>query len=237
MKVLALNATYRPEGTTARLVQKALEGAASAGAEVEHLLLKDSDIRYCTNCLKCYNDLEADIAPCVHDDDMTEILEKIKEADGVILASPVHSSFLTGLMTVFIERATWRLCRPLGELLGLKGCPEPRLTDKVRASASIVSAGMVPEHLREYCDQGTPFLQSMAPLLFDGEFVADMYAAAYFHRELTEEEWKKGLLFRELTETQLKQAHDLGEKLAQQIEKGQVRPYDPSMALPEPMPG
>jgi len=51
MKVLALNATYRKQGTTTSLVEKALQGAASVGAVTEHLLLKDFDIRYCTNCL------------------------------------------------------------------------------------------------------------------------------------------------------------------------------------------
>ena len=145
MKVLALNATYRQQGTTTSLVEKALQGAAAVGAETEHLLLKDYDIHYCTNCLKCYADLESEIAPCTHDDDMTLILEKIKEADGVLLGSPVHMGFVAGLMNVFMERACFRLSRPTGEILGIKGCPEPRLTNKPRASASIVTAGMVPE--------------------------------------------------------------------------------------------
>jgi multimeric flavodoxin WrbA len=52
MKILALNATYRRKGTTTSLVNRALEGAATVGVETEHLLLKNFDIRYCTNCLK-----------------------------------------------------------------------------------------------------------------------------------------------------------------------------------------
>ena len=44
MKILALNATYRPKQTTTRLTQKALEGAASVGAETEMTLLRDHDI-------------------------------------------------------------------------------------------------------------------------------------------------------------------------------------------------
>ena len=51
MKVLALNATYRQNGTAVSLVEKALEGAAAIGAVMEHLLLKDFDIRYCTKIL------------------------------------------------------------------------------------------------------------------------------------------------------------------------------------------
>ena len=69
MNIVALNATYRKNGTTTTLINKALEGAATVGAQTEHLLLKDFDIRYCTNCLKCYGDVESEIAPCIHDDD------------------------------------------------------------------------------------------------------------------------------------------------------------------------
>lgn len=231
MKVLALNATYRQQGTTATLVEKALQGAAAAGSETEHLLLKDYDIRYCTNCLKCYADLESEIAPCTHDDDVTFILEKIKEADGVLLGSPVHMGFVTGLMYVFMERACFRLSRPTGELLGLKGCPEPRLTDKPRASASIVTAGMVPEELRPYCDSGTVWLKSNVPMLFNGEFVIDQYAAAFFPKELNDDEWSKAFFLRRLTEAQLQEAFELGKTLASRISEGKVRAFDPSMDL------
>ena len=205
MKVLALNATYRKQGTTTSLVEKALQGAASVGAVTEHLLLKDFDIRYCTNCLKCYGDLESEIAPCTHDDDVTLILEKIKEADGVLLGSPVHMGFVTGLMYVFMERTCFRLARPTGELLGLKGCPEPRLTNKPRALASIVTAGAVPEELRQYCDTGTGWLKDNVPMLLNGEFVIDQYAAAFFPKELNDDEWARAFFLGKLTEAQLEE--------------------------------
>jgi multimeric flavodoxin WrbA len=231
MKILALYATYRRNGTTTSLVNKALEGAEMVGAQTEHLLLKDYDIRYCTNCLKCYGDLESEIAPCTHDDDMTFILEKIKEADGVLLGSPVHIGFVTGLMFVFMERIAFRLARPTGELFGLKGCPEPRLTNKPRASASIVTAGWVPEEMRQYCDQGTEWLKENVPMFFNGEFVIDQYAAAYFPQELKDDEWSKAFFLRKLTKAQLQEAFELGKTLAFRISEGKVRAFDPAMAL------
>jgi len=230
MKVLALNATYRTNGTTTSLVNKALEGAETAGAQTEHLLLKDYDIRYCTNCLKCYGDLESEIAPCTHDDDVTFILEKIKDADGVLLGSPVHMGFVTGLMYVFMERACFRLARPTGEIFGLKGCPEPRLTDKARACASIVTAGWVPEEMRQYCDQGTEWLKENVPMLFNGEFVVDQYAAAYFPHELTDDEWQRAFFLRKLTDSQHQEAFELGKTLAARIAQGSVRPFDAAAA-------
>ncbi len=231
MKILALNATYRKQGTTTSLVEKALQGAAAVGAVSEHLLLKDFDIRYCTNCLKCYGDLESEIAPCTHDDDVTLILEKIKEADGVLLGSPVHMGFVTGLMYVFMERTCFRLARPTGELLGLKGCPEPRLTNKPRALASIVTAGAVPKELRQYCDAGTEWLKDNVPMLFNGEFVVDQYAAAFFPKELNDDEWARAFFLRKLTEAQLEEAFELGKTLASRISEGNVRAYDQTMFL------
>jgi len=227
VKILALNATYRPGQTTTRLTQHALDGAASLGADTEMVMLRDKDIQYCRNCLTCYKDLTSDIAPCTIDDDVGEILEKIREADGIILASPVHCGFVTGLMTAFMERIVFRLCRPTGELVGLKGLPEPRLRDKPRAVATIVSAGGVPTELRAFCDLGTPWLRDAA-MFFNGECIGDVYAGAVFTRALQGEEWTRAFLFRELTEAQLQEAFDLGVKMARAIQDQTVRPYNPN---------
>jgi hypothetical protein len=162
------------------------------------------------------------------------VLEKIKEADGVIFASPVHCGFVTGLMTVFIERAAWTLCRPTGEILGLKGCPEPRLTDKARAVATIVSAGGIPPELRSYCDTGTPWLLDMGACIANGSAVGNLYAAALFPRELSGQDWQRTFLIRELTEGQLLEAYQLGVAMVQAIREGRVTPYDPLANLPQP---
>ena len=226
MKILAINSSYRPKGTTTQLAQKALEGAASVGAETEMVLLVEKDVQYCRNCLTCYKDTESEIAPCFVEDDVREILEKIRDADGLLLCSPVHNGFVTGLMVSFIERASWTLVKPTGELLGLKGCPEPRLTDKARALATLVSAGGAPPELRQYCDTGSPWLQEMGRLLFNSECIGDMYAAAFFKKELQDEEWSRSYLFRELTAEQFQEAYELGVSLAQAVKSEAIRPYD-----------
>lgn len=220
MRILAINAAGRERGTTTRLAHQALEGAASLGAATEMVMLKDHDIRFCTNCLTCYLDQEAEIGRCSLDDDVRSILEKIRDADGVLLASPVHSGFVTGLMTTFLERAVWPLCRPTGEMMGVKGVPMPRLTAKVRVSASIVSAGGIPPEMRQFCDLGTPWLREGAPLIFNGPFVGDMYAAAHFPRALVGREWERAYLFRELTGEQLEEARQLGMTMVQAAAAG-----------------
>ena len=105
----------------------------------------------------------------------------------------------------FIERITFRLTRPTGEYMGLKGCPEPRLTGKARVIATIVSAGGIPTELRELCGLGTPWLKE-AVVFFNGECIGDMYAGAEFTKTLTGDEWSRSFLYRDLTEAQLQEA-------------------------------
>lgn len=228
MKILAINGSARPKGTTTQLVMAALEGASASGLSTEMVMLTEKDIQFCANCLTCYQDMASRIGVCAIKDDMREILEKIAAADGILLASPVHNGFITGLMTTFFERAAWTLCRPTGEIMGLKGTPAPRLTDKTRACASIVSAGLIPPEMRQYCDLATPWLRDMGPTLFNGEFVADMYAAGLFPAPLEEGQWQRGLLLRQLTAAQLQEARELGGLLAQAVLRG-VAPYSPDI--------
>jgi len=227
MKVVAFNAGSAGR-TTSQLAQEALEGAASQGADTEMVMLAEQDIRFCRNCLTCYQDLDSTIAPCPQDDDMPGLLEKIRQADGLIFASPVHAGFVNGLMTTFLERCIWTLCRPTGEIMGLKGAPLPRLQDKPRAVASIMSAGLVPEQMRQYCDAGTPWVLETAVMIANGTAVGDLYAAASFAQPVPDDQWKRALLLRRLSQDQLQKAHDLGAGLAQALAQGKVAPFDPA---------
>ena len=206
------------------MAEKALEGVASLGAEIEMVMLCESRIAYCTNCLKCYRDLESEIAPCSLSDDMDRILEKIRDADGIIFASPVHNGFVTGLMTVFFERMAWRVIRPGGSFLGAAGM-KSRLTSKTRARASIVNAGGLPPRLRKYCDDGTPWLKGNAPLMLHGQWIGDMYAGAVLTKQpSTEEDWLRLYFNRELSEQQFEEASALGARMAEAIRKQRLKP-------------
>lgn len=227
MKILAFNGTYRKKGTTTGLTQAALAGAAQVGAETEMVLLQDHDVRYCTNCLMCYKDLDSKIAPCSVNDSMGELLQKIVDADGIILSSPVHNGFITGLMTVFFERIVWRLCRPTGRLLTFRGLPEPR-SRKIRALATIVSAGSMPtKQGKKYCNDGTPFMKQNGCLIFNADWVGAMYAGGEFSRRLRGEDWKRAYLYKELSPEQLKEARSIGIKMAEMIKAGRLRPLHP----------
>jgi multimeric flavodoxin WrbA len=226
MKIFAVNGSHRPSGSTTQLTRKALEGADSAGAETEMIRLSELNIRYCTNCLKCYGDVESEIAPCSIDDDVGTVLEKIRDADGIILSSPVHCGFVTGLMTTFLERIAWRLCRPTGEVMGMHGLPASRTPGKSRAVATIVTAGCMPTRMRKFCDTGTPWLKEQSSICFNGECVADMYAGAVLDRELEKEEWQRIFFLRKISEKQLREAFGIGVKMVEAIKNKRIKPFN-----------
>ena len=226
-KVIAINGSCRRTGTTTQLTEAALEGAASVGMDTEMILLRDKDIRYCTNCLMCYKDLDSEIAPCSINDDMGEILRKTVDADGVILSSAVHSGFVTGLMTVFFERMAWRVCRPTGRVLIFRGALQPR-SNKRRALATIVSAGGMPTKLgKRLCNDGTPFMKQNGCYFLNADWVGEIYAGAEFSKKLRGEDWYKAYLYKVVTDEQLREARGLGVKMAEMIKADKLKPLHP----------
>ena len=104
MKVIAINGSPRKNWNTDTLLKKALEGAASAGAETEMVYLYDLKFRGCVSCLACKLQKEPRPNRCVLRDDLTAVLDRVHEADAVILGSPIYFSEVTGEMRSFFER-------------------------------------------------------------------------------------------------------------------------------------
>ena len=86
---------------TAFMVDHFCSGARSAGAEVEHVKLKDMSIHPCMGCYTCWTKTPGE---CVYKDDMTELLKKIRMADLLIMASPLFVFSVTGIMKNFLDR-------------------------------------------------------------------------------------------------------------------------------------
>ena len=104
MKVLAINGSPRKGWNTDTLLKKALEGAASAGAETEMVHLYDLKFRGCVSCLGCKLRKEPRPNRCILRDDLTAVLDKAHEADAIILGSPIYFSEITGEARSFLER-------------------------------------------------------------------------------------------------------------------------------------
>lgn len=99
MKILAINGSHRAGQNTAKLLSMALEEAAHLGAETELVELSELNIGYCSGCNRCLGK-----PICSIDDDMTQLKEKMLEADGIILGSPDYFSNVTARMKCFFDR-------------------------------------------------------------------------------------------------------------------------------------
>ena len=104
MKVIAINASPRRKWNTATLLQSALEGAASQGAETELVHLYDLDFKGCTSCFACKLKGGKSYGKCAVRDGLTPVLEKIRDGDALILGSPIYFGTVSGMMRCFMER-------------------------------------------------------------------------------------------------------------------------------------
>jgi multimeric flavodoxin WrbA len=104
MNVIAFNGSPRKKWNTATLLEKALEGAASQGAETEFFHLYDLNYKGCVSCFACKTKDGKSYGRCAVKDDLTPVLKKVEKADSIILGSPIYFGTATGEMTSFMER-------------------------------------------------------------------------------------------------------------------------------------
>ncbi len=102
MKILAVNGSPNTKkGMTHILLETFLEGAREAGAEVETVFLQKKKIQYCIGCYTCWVKTPG---VCIHKDDMSEILEKVREADYLVIATPLYVDGMTAQTKTFLDR-------------------------------------------------------------------------------------------------------------------------------------
>lgn len=104
MNVIAINGSPRKKWNTATLLEHALEGAASQGAETELVHLYDLDYKGCTSCFACKLRGGKSYGKVCHEGRADPVLEKIAGADALILGSPIYFGIVTGEMRSFMER-------------------------------------------------------------------------------------------------------------------------------------
>ncbi len=126
MKILGILGSSRQGGNTEILLDIALDKARSQGLEVSKICLRDLTIGPCDGCNGCFSTGE-----CIVDDDMHQVYEGIRNADGIIWASPVYFWSMSGLTKMAMDR-TYALNFPvlqqagkIGGLIlvaGIRGC-------------------------------------------------------------------------------------------------------------------
>jgi len=104
MKIITFNGSPRKDWNTAILLNNAIDGAVSQGAETELIHLYDLNYKGCISCFACKRIDGKSYGRCAVKDDLTPILKKVDEADAIILGSPIYLGAVTGEMKSFMER-------------------------------------------------------------------------------------------------------------------------------------
>lgn len=99
MKIIALLGSPRKGGNTELLLSEAIKGIEDSGFSAEVFNLNSMNILPCQGCSGC-----DETGICIYDDDMTKIYEAIREADRVILASPIFFFSLSAQTKIMIDR-------------------------------------------------------------------------------------------------------------------------------------
>ncbi len=105
MKILGIVGSPRKGSSTDLLVDIVLKGAVISGAAVEKINISDLNLAFCTGCMECrQNNGVCRLTKENSDDDLARIIDKIAEADGLVLASPVYIRHVPGQFKNFFDR-------------------------------------------------------------------------------------------------------------------------------------
>lgn len=103
MKVIAFNGSARKDGNTAIMVKQVFGELEKEGIETEMVQFSGQKIGGCTACYKCFENKDQRCA--VKTDIVNDCIEKMLEADGIILASPTYFADVSAELKALIDRA------------------------------------------------------------------------------------------------------------------------------------
>ncbi|WP_157949916.1 flavodoxin family protein [Vallitalea okinawensis] len=137
MRILMINSS-RQKGNTIKVLDLIQEEIAASGHQVELINLTQYNIKRCIGCEKCiFTDA------CILHDDMSLLMEKLEQADGIVLSSPVFMGQVTGLMKSFFDRTCKWFHRPV--LVG-----KPAIVVSTTAASGLKNTT---QYMKEVCDQ------------------------------------------------------------------------------------
>lgn len=107
MKVLMVNGSSHPHGTTMRALEEMIKVFEKEGVETEVVQLGGKPLADCLQCNKC-----AETCTCIFKDDgVNEFIDKAYEADGFVFATPTYFAHPSGRIFSFLDRAFYASAR------------------------------------------------------------------------------------------------------------------------------
>ena len=146
-KIVILNASPRKDKNTATLLKEVQRGAEEKGAEALYVNLIDLTFSGCHSCFACKRTGNTCNGLCAYKDDLRPVLEKILQADALVIASPIYWSYPTGMFRNVIERLLFPILRyDKGERPGTAS----KYIDKKMKTALIYTMNVTPEMYKQY---------------------------------------------------------------------------------------
>jgi multimeric flavodoxin WrbA len=100
MKIVCILGSPRREGNSATIARRFLDRAEALGAETETFTLNTLSFRGCQACYACKTKLDH----CILKDDLAQVLDAVKQADAVVLATPTYYGDISGQLKCFVDR-------------------------------------------------------------------------------------------------------------------------------------
>lgn len=101
MRILVLNGSPRPKGNTKQMIEAFREGAVSAGHQVDVVDVCQKKIGGCLACEYCHG---RGNGTCIQKDDMQEVYALLKDAEMLVIASPIYYHGISGQLKCVIDR-------------------------------------------------------------------------------------------------------------------------------------
>ena len=101
MRILVLNGIPRPKGNTKQMIEAFREGAVSAGHQVDVVDVCQKKIGGCLACEYCHT---RGNGICIQKDDMQEVYALLKDAEMLVIASPIYYHGISGQLKCVIDR-------------------------------------------------------------------------------------------------------------------------------------
>ena len=212
MIILGFLGSPRVKGNCSKLLQNALNGAASTGAQIKRFDLIKQNIEHCRGCFKCvFENHELPVGKCPLKDDMTSILAEYMKADGYIFATPTYDMSITSLMKKFLERKialTYRSKEAYAKI------SEARTPMNFTKMASMIVTANCPDEFEEL--MGEPCFDAMnSHLKIEQIYTVDRFYVGGIEN-ITDEAFSK----------KLEEAFQVGIRLVENIEKEQSNSSD-----------
>ena len=217
-KIYAVNGSCRNNFNTAKVLQSALNGAAAAGADTELINLGDYNFSPCRSCMMCKRKSAIANPLCAWQDELRPLLQKLLDADGIIMGSPVYFGNASALFRAFMERFYFALLRYTDP-------PESKL--KKAIPAAMIWTMNVPENMISEMNypQELGRIAEFTQLVLKNENVETLYVCdTYQFSDYAQYDaaWfdvtHKDAVHKELFPQDLAKAYALGERMASGLE-------------------